>query len=156
MSPLSRLDNGHAHRARQHHGLRQVRTARGLKQHYQHAARRVARHAATLPEFDRAALGWANAAFETVFHGYQIQINEARKDRSLSDEQRALAVRALKERQRSEAEAARKIIIQEEQQRVDALKARALAIRAADERDEKESPPPRKPHKPRQRPQLTL
>ena len=98
---------------------------------FRHAARvnlaRVVRAVAdattrpdTLPE-NRAALGInptaaarAQAAFDAVWSRLQGAINDLRKDRSLSPDQRAAAVRALRERQALEAGATRKRIMDEE------------------------------------------
>ena len=98
---------------------------------FRHAARvnlaRVVRAVAdattrpdTLPE-NRAALGInptaaarAQAAFDAVWSRLQGAIDSLRKDRSLSPDQRAAAVCALRERQAMEAGAARKRIMDEE------------------------------------------
>jgi hypothetical protein len=81
---------------------------------------RAAMNAATLPAA-RAALGIdptagarAQGAFEAVWSRLQGAIDAAMSDRSLSPDQRAAAIRALRERQTIEANAARKRIMDEE------------------------------------------
>jgi len=63
---------------------------------------------------DPTAAGRAQAAFDAVWSRHEAGIAEVMKDRSLTAEQRAAAVRALRERQGIEANAARKRIMDEE------------------------------------------
>lgn len=81
---------------------------------------RAAMDVVTQPD-TRAALGMdptaaarAQAAFDTVWSRLQVAIDDLTNDRSLSPDQRAAAVRALRERQGMEAGAARKAIMDEE------------------------------------------
>ena len=81
---------------------------------------RAAMKAATQPAA-RAALGIdptatsrVQAAFDAVWSRHEAGIAEVMKDRSLTADQRAAAVRALRERQGIEANAARKQIMDEE------------------------------------------
>lgn len=99
---------------------------------------RVAMSAATHPAV-RAALGIdptatarAQGAFDAVWNRLQGAIDDAMNDRSLSPDQRAAAVRALRERQATEAGAARTRIMDEER---GAARARRLM----------QPPTPRKP-----------
>ena len=63
---------------------------------------------------DPTAASRAQAAFDVVWSRHEVGIAEVMKDRSLTADQRAAAVRALRERQGIEANAARKQIMDEE------------------------------------------
>ena len=101
---------------------------------YRHAARALARRLPRLilDKMDCAALGRADSAFEAVFAHYESLILDVKKDRGLSQDQRGAALLALKQRQKIEAEGARKRIIDEERQRIAALRKRAMEFQAGD------------------------
>lgn len=78
---------------------------------------RAAMNAATQPAalgIDPTSAARAQGAFDAVWSRIQGAIDDAMNDRSLSPDQRAAAVRALRERQATEAGAARKRIMDEE------------------------------------------
>lgn len=80
---------------------------------------------------DQSVFGRAQAAFDAEFAKWQAQIDAVMADQSLSPDQRASALQALRTRQGIEANGARKRIIEEEQQRVRAAK-RAARLRLND------------------------
>jgi hypothetical protein len=63
---------------------------------------------------DPMAAARAQAAFEAVWGLLQVAIHEVTKDHSLSADQRAAAIRALRERHAAQAAASRKRIMDEE------------------------------------------
>lgn len=63
---------------------------------------------------DPASAARAAAAFKGEFDRLGREIEAVRHDRSLTDEQRAAAVHTLRQRQKVEAEAARRRVIEEE------------------------------------------
>lgn len=79
---------------------------------------------------DSAAFARAQAAFDHVFSLFAGQIEAVQRDRSLTPDQRASAVRALRERQQMEASAARRRIVDDEKARVRALRRKRKGHRA--------------------------
>jgi Ni,Fe-hydrogenase III component G len=77
---------------------------------------------AGLTQMDASALARAGAAYDSVMAIWQARIDAAATDPSLSPEQRAAAMVALRSRQHLEATAARQRIIEEEKQRVRAAR----------------------------------
>lgn len=71
---------------------------------------------------DNSGLKRASAVAKEVFNKWQIQIEAIAKDLSLTPEQRAAAIMALRERQKEEASAARQRILEEERSIARALK----------------------------------
>ena len=67
-----------------------------------------------------ADMGRADAAFDHVMRAFQLQIDAARRDWSLTPAQRAAAIKALKMRQAVEAKGAKKQIVDEERQNAQA------------------------------------
>ena len=78
---------------------------------------------------DKSVFGRAQAAFDAEFAKWQMQIDAVSADQSLSPDQRASALLALRTRQGLEANGARKRIIEEEKQRARAAKRAARAHR---------------------------
>jgi hypothetical protein len=76
---------------------------------------------------DKSVFGRAQAAFDAEFAKWQMQIDVVSVDQSLSPDQRASALLALRTRQGIEASGARERIIEEEKQRVRAAKRAARA-----------------------------
>ena len=77
---------------------------------------------AGLTQMDTGALARAGAAYDSVMAIWQARIDAAAADPSLSRDQRAAAMVALRSRQHLEAMAARQRIIEEEMQRVRAAR----------------------------------
>lgn len=72
--------------------------------------------------FDPVVAGRAEAAYTEEFAKWQAKIDAAQTDPSLTPDQRAQAIIALRSRQRLEAEARRRRIIEDEKQRVRAVR----------------------------------
>ena len=77
---------------------------------------------------DPLASGRAQAAFESVFAKYAAEIEAVEKDRSLSPDQRAAAIAALRQRQHHEASMARQRVLEEEQQNTKARRRNYRAL----------------------------
>jgi hypothetical protein len=71
---------------------------------------------------DEAAHGRAEAAFDHEFGKWQSVIDAVRADRSLSPDRRAVAIFALRIRQKAEAYGARRRVLQEEIQKAQAAR----------------------------------
>lgn len=70
-----------------------------------------------MPErLDPMARARACAAFEEVWASFALRLEDVRKDRSLTPDQRAAALRTLREQQKAEASAAERRVMEEEEQ----------------------------------------
>jgi hypothetical protein len=79
-------------------------------------------------EFDEAAFGRAEAAFQFEFDKWQRIIDAARSDKGLTRDKRAAAVAALRIRQQIEAAGARRRVLEEETQRLRAAHERSCRL----------------------------
>jgi hypothetical protein len=79
---------------------------------------------------DDAANGRAEAAYNHEFGKWQQMIEAVRADRSLSPDQRAAAVFALRIRQRLEAKGARKRVLEDEVQKAQTARRAQWTIRS--------------------------
>ena len=77
---------------------------------------------------DQGAAGRAEAAFKHEFDKWQLLIEAAQADKSLSPDQRAIAIAGLRFRQQIEANAARRRVLDEERQTAQAARRAARKL----------------------------